>query len=186
VTTSEKRLLRIAILMFLGYVLPFEMAPRTYNYYKDYRQSLEKLQQNIQRYERLSKTTEYWENENKRLKQLHDRIEAGLLPGANRELMGINMQQLITQLANSSGIKFKKIDPPNTRFNTNEWILVIQTMKFEATSKTLMTFLKAVVNAKENLVIIELDVRSHQNRLNGNIQITGFGRILPPPPENEE
>jgi len=186
VTTNEKRLLRIAFLMFLGYVLPFEMGPRAYNYYKDYQQSLDKLQHNIKRYEKLGKKAEFWEKENQRFKQLRDNIEAGLLPGNNRELVSIKMQELTTQLAKNSGIKFKSLDPPNTKFNTAEWILVIQSLKFEANSKTLITFLKAIIAAQENLVITRLEVRSHQSRLNGSIQITGFGRIPPPPPEYEE
>ncbi|EDN72177.1 hypothetical protein BGS_0077 [Beggiatoa sp. SS] len=94
------------------------------------------------------------------------------------------MESLVKQIAQQAGIKFKTLDPADTAYSTDEWLLVIQTMQFEATSETLIAFLKALQNTKENLVVSTLDLRSFQNKLSGTIKITGFSRL--PPPSDEE
>lgn len=175
-TKSEKRLLRLGLFIFIGYMLPFQLGPFAYDYYKDYRQSLEKLQRDIERYEKLGKKVEYWENTNRDIKLERDKIQAGLLPGDNRELVSVKMQQLVTQLAKSSGVGFKTLERPEA-LRTGDWVLMIQTMKFETNSTNLMAFLNAVKTAKEYLVITSLEVRSFRNQLGGTIQVTGFTQL---------
>ncbi len=148
-----------------------------YSFYQDYWQSLDKLHQDISRYEKLGEKAEYWEQENKRAKLEKEQIEASLLEGNNRELVGAKMQGLIRQLAQNSGIRFKSLDPPDTTsLSTGEWLFIIQAMQFEADSKTLMEFLKAIKDAQVVLAIVSLDIRSTRNQLNGNIKIVGFSR----------
>lgn len=171
--------------MFISYILPFELGPMAYNFYQNYRQSIEKLHQEFERYGKLGERAEYWEAENQRAKQEHEKIEAGLLPGNNRDLVGAKMQGLVRQLAQNADITFKSLDPPDSSFNTDKWVLVIQTMQFEANSGTLIAFLKALNNAKENLAVVMLNLRSHRKKLSGTIKITGFSRV-PSQPLNEE
>lgn len=178
-TAQEKRLLRIALVIFLGYLLPFQAIPAAYNFYRSYLESVEDLRTQIDRYEKLGERAEYWETENKRAKQLRDQIEKGLLPGGNnRDLVGAKMQGLVRQLAQSAGITFKSLEPPDS-FGTGKWVLVVQSMQFEANSQTLMKFLQAVDKAQVNLAIASLEVRSYRNRLSGTIKLTGFSGVVP-------
>jgi hypothetical protein len=194
VTTKEKRLLRLALVIFIGYILPFQLVPVALKYYRDYQANIDNLLQQIEREIELGKRADYWEAENQQVKQEQEQIEAGLLAGRTRELVGARMQGLIKQLAQEAGITFRTLEPPDTSFNSREWVLVIQSMQFEANSGTLMAFLQAVANAKENLKVVSLEVRSYRNRLNGTIKVTGFSRIstaaepesteeVPPPAE---
>jgi len=176
-TTSEKRLLRIALIFFIGYMLPFQIAPITYDFYRDYRDSLDSLHENIERYEELGKRTDYWKTENQRALLEQEKIEAGLLPGDTRQLAGVQMQELMRELAQKAGITFKSQLPPDTSGSTGEWVLVIQSVQFDSTSKTLMKFIKAVNENKVNLEIISLEVRTSRKRLAVTIKITGFSRI---------
>jgi hypothetical protein len=185
VTTKEKRLLRIALVIFVGYILPFQLVPVVLKLYRDYQTTIENLTQQIEREIELGKRAEYWETENRRVKQEQEKIEAGLLAGRTRELVGARMQGLIKQLAQEAGITFRTLEPPDTSFNSGEWVLVIQSMQFEANSGTLMAFLQALANAKENLKVVSLEVRSYRDRLNGTIKVTGFSRISTPV-ESEE
>lgn len=193
-TTKEKRLLRIALVIFVGYILPFQLVPVVLKYYRDYQTNIDNLLQQIEREIELGKRADYWEAENRRVKQEQAQIEAGLLAGRTRELVGARMQGLIKQLAQEAGITFRTLEPPDTSFNSGEWVLVIQSMQFEANSGTLMTFLQAVANAKENLKVVSLEIRSYRDRLNGTIKVNGFSRIstaaepesaeeVPPPAE---
>lgn len=184
-TTKEKRLLRIALVIFVGYILPFQLVPVVLKLYRDYQTTIENLTQQIEREIELGKRAEYWETENRRVKQEQEKIEAGLLAGRTRELVGARMQGLIKQLAQEAGITFRTLEPPDTSFNSGEWVLVIQSMQFEANSGTLMAFLQALANAKENLKVVSLEVRSYRDRLNGTIKVTGFSRISTPV-ESEE
>jgi len=158
--------------IFLGIILPFQVGPKAYEFYTNYRQSLEKLHQDIERYKKLGKKAEYWEQENQQAKLERDKIKAGLLLGDNRDLIGAKMQGLVRQLAQNTGILFKSLDPPDTSLSTGEWVLVIQSMQFDAKSKTLMNFLAS------------LNIRSRRGKLTGTIKIIGFSRV--PPLEKEE
>lgn len=179
-TTKEKRLLRIALVIFMGYMLPFQLIPTVWKFYRDYQASIEDLTQQIEREEELGKKADYWKAENQRAKQEQEKIEAGLLAGRTRELVGARMQGLVKQLAQEAGITFRSLEPPDTTFNSGEWVLVIQSMQFEANSGTLMAFLQALEKATENLKVVSLEVRSYQDRLNGTIKVTGFSRISTP------
>jgi hypothetical protein len=175
-TTQEKLLLKILLAIFFFYILPFQLYPFISNYYNDYMTSVEKLNKDIERYKKLSKNAEYWEKTNKDTKQLRDNIYAGLLPGNDRELIGAKMQALVRQLAQRTGIIFKTLDPPDTSYTTGQWVLVVQSMQFEATSYTLMRFLQAVQNARVHLKVTTLDVRARKTKLNCKVRIAGFSR----------
>ena len=179
-TTKEKRLLRIALVIFMGYMLPFQLIPTVLKIYRDYRTAIENLSEQIVREIDLGERAEYWEAENKQAKQEQEKIEAGLLAGRTRELVGARMQGLIKQLAQEAGITFRTLEPPDTAFNSGEWVLVIQSMQFEANSATLMAFLQALEKAKENLKVVSLEVRSYRDRLDGTIKVTGFSQISTP------
>lgn len=179
-TTKEKRLLRLALVIFMGYMLPFKLIPTVWKIYRDYQASIENLSQQIDREEELGKKADYWKAENQHAKQEQEKIEAGLLVGRTRELVGARMQGLIKQLAQEAGITFRTLEPPDTTFKSGEWVLVIQSMQFEANSGTLMAFLQALEKATENLKVVSLEVRSYQDRLNGTIKVTGFSRISTP------
>jgi hypothetical protein len=176
--SREKRLLRIMLFIFIGYMLPFQIAPVAYDYYSNYRESIDSLHHNIERYKTLGKRAEYWETDNQRAKKEHKEIEAGLLSGNTRELMGANLQSLVRRLAKKIGLTSKSLDPPDTSFSTGEWVLVIQSMQFEANSRTLIAFLKAINENKVNLEIVSLDIRSYRKKLTGTIKITAFSRIV--------
>ncbi|MDM8559523.1 hypothetical protein [Candidatus Parabeggiatoa sp. HSG14] len=186
-TTQEKRLLRIALIIFVGYMLPFQLIPITYNFYSDYRQSIEKLQNNINRLEKLRKEAEYWEKRNQQAKQERDKIYAGLLSGKNKQLISADMLGLVNRIAQKAGITLKRQDTTDTSNLIGEWVLVIQSIHFEADSKTLMRFLKLVNDSSTRLVIGSLNLSTRRKKLSGSIKITAFGRIsLAENAENKE
>ena len=183
-TKKEKKLGLIALVIFIGYMLPFVLLPMVYNFYNDYWQSLEKLHQNIERYENLAKRAEYWKAENQRIKEEREEIEAGLLQGDTPELVSAKMQDLVRKLAQKAGITFKSLDTPdNTTYTTKEWVFVIQSMQFEGNGETLIKFLMAVNDNPIKLEVISLDVRNRRKKLTGTIKVTGFSRVQPSSPE---
>jgi hypothetical protein len=158
-------------------MLPFQIAPVAINFYHDYRDSIASLNQNIELYKKLGKRAEYWEIENKNAKQELDKIKSGILPGTSYELIGTKIQSLVRQLASSTGVTFKSLVAPDS-VQVDDWTLVTQSMQFEASSATLMRFLKSIDENQVNLAVVSLDVRSYKNKLTGTIKITGFSQTL--------
>ncbi|MDM8569142.1 hypothetical protein QUF50_06490, partial [Thiotrichales bacterium HSG1] len=107
--------------MFIGYMLPFKLAPVAINFYHDYRDSIASLHQNIELYEKLAERAEYWEKENKYAKQKLDKVKSGTLPGTNYELIRTKIQSLVRQLASSAGVTFKSLVVPDS-VQIDEWI----------------------------------------------------------------
>ncbi len=176
-TKNEKRLFKLASLIFVFGVIPFYLYPLTTDFYHNYRQSIDKLQQDIQRYQKLAQRADFWQQENQRAKLEQQQIESSLLSGKNRQLIGAKMQGIIKNLANRNQITFKSLQPPDTSFNTDKWLLVIQSIQFEANSTALIRFLSALERHRINLEIISLDIRRYSNKLSGSIKIIGFSRL---------
>jgi len=176
-TKSEKRLSKLALLIFIGGVLPFFFYPIATEFYNNYWQSIEKLQQDIQRYQKLAQRSDFWQQENQRAKSEQQKIETSLLSGKNRQLVGAKMQSLIKKLAQQTHITFKSLQPPDTSFNTDQWLLIIQSIQFEANSTALIKFLTALERHHINLQIISLEIRSYSKKLSGTIKITGFSHL---------
>lgn len=176
-TKSEKLLSKLALLIFIFGVIPFFLYPITTDFYNNYWQSIEKLQQNIQRYQKLAQRAEFWQQENQRAKFEQQQIESSLLSGKNRQLVGAKMQSIIKKLAKQTHITLKSIQPPDTSFYTEQWLLVIQSIQFEANSTALLKFLNALERHRFNLQIISLEIRRYSNKLSGSIKIIGFSRL---------
>lgn len=176
-TKSEKRLSKFGILIFLGGVLPFFLYPIATDFYKNYWLSIEKSQQDIQRYQKLAQRADFWQKENQRAKSEQQKIETSLLSGKNRQLVGAKMQSIIKKLAKQTHITFKSLQPPDTSFSTDQWLLVIQSIQFEANSTALIKFLKALERHRINLQIISLEIRRYSKKLSGTIKIIGFSRL---------
>lgn len=176
-TSREKRILRYLAIP-LGFILLLTLIPKVSNYYHNHRQSIDDLRNQIGRYEMLGKRMEYWQAESQRASQERDKINLSILPGNTRELAIAKMQGLVRELAKNTGITFKSLNPPDT-YSTGEWMLVIQSMQFEASGSTLEKFLKAVMNNLVKLEVISLDVRSNKKKLSCTVEIIGFSRVQP-------
>lgn len=181
-TTKEKRLLKFALLIFIVFV-SFQGLPTANKLVFDYWQHIQNLQQEIDNSKKLKDKTQFWEDENKRAKQVLSEVNSGLLEGENEQLVGANMQKLLREIARQTGLTVTTMDPPKTEISrANQWMLVIQTIQFDTDAKGLMTFLKVLDKAPKKLIVAMLDVRTNRDRLNGTVQITGFSHVPSPPP----
>jgi len=178
VTPKEKKLLRTAIVIVAIYAIPFEIAPRAVQFYRDYREQIDKLKAEIRRYQKLRDDAQVWQDLYQKTVQKRDEINVALLEGNNREIIGARMQNLIKGIAQSTGITFRTLEVAEfSPTKDKQWLLVTQSMQFEAASATLMKFLQALDNAKEDLAVVKLDINSSGGKLNGMIKVTGFSHL---------
>ena len=180
----EQRLIRFMFLIFLGYMLPFEIAPRTYQFIQEEQQTIDSLRTKIAQAKELERKTEVWRTDYEKLKAERDTIYAKLLPyepHETKELVSVKMQEILRKLAQQSGVVYKTMG--NTEFaTTGDWVVITQPMQFGADSKTLFQFLQAIAKAPQAFTIAGLTVQGGGRSLEGTIRLTGFTHIPPQSP----
>ncbi len=184
-TPKEKRLIRWAMIIFMVFAM-VQLFPTTEQWIRDYWQHIQNLQNDIENSQKLEARTQYWQAENDRAKQKLLEVTQGLLEGENTQLVGANLQKLISDTARRSGVAIRSMDPPKIEVSKNEqWLLVIQLIQLDTDSKNLMTFLNGLTYSNKKLVISSLTIRTAGSKLNVSLQITGFSQPNPtdnPPP----
>ncbi|MDY6992744.1 MAG: type II secretion system protein GspM [Pseudomonadota bacterium] len=175
-TLKEKRLLQLAAVVFVV-LLSVQLLPAALRFVQNYWQQLELYQRDIENAKKLQQQTQYWQQQHAQAQQQHQAVYNSLLLGANPQLVGANLQKLLRTIAHTAGITISSMDPPETEISRNqEWMLVVQTIRFDATSKTLIAFLQALDQAQEKLVVSNLNIRARRDKLDGTMKITGFAQ----------
>ncbi|MCV6638745.1 hypothetical protein [Candidatus Albibeggiatoa sp. nov. NOAA] len=178
-TRKEKRLLYLMLGIFIFYAVPFELYPRAMTFYQDEVDEIEQLQTQIEKSKRLFQRTEFWQEQNARIKQERIAVYGSLLQGENRDLLVVEIQKLIRELAKKTGMaSYSTQDLPTFSENTGDWMFITQKVTFESQSKALVDFLKAVEDAPQKLEVVKLYIyTSPRNKmLRGTVEITGFAR----------
>lgn len=178
-TKKEKRLLYIMLGIFIFYAVPFEIYPRAMNFYQDEVDEIQQLQLQIDKNQRLFQKTEFWQEHNARIKQERAEVYQSLLQSDNRRLLVVEIQRLIRELVNKSGIaSYSAQELPTFSENTGDWLFITQKITFESQSKNLMDFLQAVEDAPQKLEVVKLYIYTSQRNqmLRGSAEITGFAR----------
>ena len=175
--TNEKKLLRIAVIIFAVYILPFELLPFLIEQGRDYQQDIAGLKNEIKRHTQLGKDAVHWQNLHQQTIEKRDTVNNSLLEGSTQDIIGARMQAIIKGIAQNAGITFRSMDI--AEFSpTGNWLLVTQSMQFEATSATLIKFLQDLGNAKEDLAVVMLDIRGGRgDMVNGTVKVTAFSQL---------
>ena len=184
-TTKEKRLLYIALAIFAGYVLPFEIIPRSAAFYQQRQENIAKFKTDIQRYRRLEEQAAVWQTKHQEALQQQDEIQKGLLQGKNRELAAARLQSILKEIAQQSGMQVQSLALPEFAI-TGQWLSVTQGMQFNAAPKNTLDFLNALRDHQILLMVVSLEIRTAGIQLQGTIKVTGFNAIVtesPPPVE---
>ncbi len=182
-TKKEKRLLYAMLGIFIFYAVPFEIYPRAMIFYRDEVNEIQQLQTQIEKSQRLYQKTEFWQEQNARMKQERAEVYASLLKGENRDLLVVEIQQLIRDLAKNADIaSYSTQELPTFSENTGDWMFITQKMTFETLPKPLIDFLQSLENAPQKLEVVKLYIyTSPRNKmLRGSIEITGFARFSAP------
>lgn len=181
---KEKRLLKMAAIIFLAGFIPFKAAPSAWKYINDEWKEYKKLKQDIAYFTTIKERAEFWKQENERIKKEREDILAKALPGRNQELIHSKMENRLRELSQSVGFSVQNWGLPDF-FQTGNWVLITKEIQFrQANPATLLRFLKAVDNVPEYLSLLKLDIRSNRNQLDGSVRISGFAYL--PPPETSE
>lgn len=179
-TKKEQRLLKIMAIIFVVYAIPFELYPLAVKFYQREYEDIQELKTQIKRSEDLQRRAEYWQEQNLRNKTEREQVYAALLAGDNRDLLVVEIQRIIRDLATQTALaSYSAQELPTFSDNTSDWLFITQKVNFEADATTLLNFFQALENAPQKLEIVKLYVHTspRSKMLRGTVEIAGFARI---------
>lgn len=172
-SSKEKRLLLVAVGIFVLYA-SLELVPRSWQWAQDQWQAVERIQHDISRYERFGEQHDIWQQRYQEAMLQREQLESGLLIGDTDELVAARLQGTLKEVAKHSGIGIKTQELPEFTV-TGAWVLVTQTIRFEAEPAKVLDFIHKLRQHPTRLVVVSVDVRiSRGNRLEGTLKVTGF------------
>jgi len=180
-TKKEKRLLYIMLGIFIFYAVPVEIYPRAMTFYQNEVDEIQQLKMQIEKSQRLYQKTEFWQEQNARMKQEKQAVYASLLKGENRDLLVVEIQKLIRELAKKAGVaSYSTQELPTFSENTGDWLFITQKMTFESQSQPLVNFFKAIEDVPQKLEVVKLYVYTspRTKMLRGTVEVTGFAHLL--------
>jgi len=178
-TTKEKKLLRVMLLLFGVYVLPFKIIPALYNSFEQEYDKVYKLKDNINRYKRLWVNRDQWKQSHIDSLAEWQQFKTEMLPGTTRDIVAGKLQDILKQVANQHQLTVRTLALPEFA-ETTGWLLVTQSMEFEGNSQNIINFINDIEQHTTRMHIGSLEIRTFRNKkLNGNIEITAFNYSVP-------
>lgn len=173
-TKKEKRLLTVALVVFAGYFLPFKIIPGASALVKERWQQYQKVALDIERYQRLGSQREHWQEQHAAALEESAKIRAGALQGETGELIAARLLEILQQLAKQYNVQVKSSDLPEFA-TAAQWLLVTQSITFQADAQNCLRFLQALQEDTLHLEVVSLDLRVFRaTQLNGTLKVTGF------------
>jgi len=171
-TKKAQKLLWLVGILFFGYVAaPF--------IWKEGNQILDKVKKQkaeISRLHILKSEAEKWQKDFQTVSQQVQTTESSLLNGETRALVSARAQSLLKEYASNSKINLTSVDLPEF-VETGEWLLLTQSLKFEANSQQLMDFLQTLQQSTIKFWVVNVDVSVvRANHIIGSLKVSSFSR----------
>jgi hypothetical protein len=175
-TKKEQKLLWLAGIMFVGYMIPFEAAPFIWQKGKHILEKIQKQKAEISRLHLLKAEVNKWQQEFESITQQSQTLETSLLSGETRALVSARAQSLLKEYASNAKINLTSVDLPEF-VETGEWLLLTQSLKFEANSQQFMDFLQTLQQSMIKFWVVSVDVSVvRANHMIGTLKVSSFSR----------
>ncbi|MEY3220351.1 MAG: hypothetical protein RIT27_1708 [Pseudomonadota bacterium] len=175
-TKKERKLLWFAAIMFFGYMIPFEVAPFVWKETKHLLEKVQKQKAEIARLHLLKAEVNKWQQDFETINQQVQTLETSLLSGETRALVSARAQSLLKEYASNAKINLTSVDLPEF-VETGDWLLLTQSLKFEANSQQLMDFLQTLQQSLIKFWVVSVDVSVvRANHMIGTLKVSSFSR----------
>lgn len=175
-TKKEQKLLWFAGIIFFGYMIPFEVVPFVWQKSKHILEKIQKQKAEIARLHILKSEAEKWQQDFQTVSQQVETTESSLLTGETRALVSARVQSLLKEHASNAKINLTSVDLPEF-VETGEWLLLTQSLKFEASSQQLMDFLQTLQQSVIKFWVVSIDVSVvRTNHIIGSLKVSAFSR----------
>lgn len=177
-TKKEQKLLWLAGLMFFGYMIPFEVAPFIWNEGKRILTKVHNQKAEIARLHLLKAEVNKWQQDFETITQQSQTVETNLLSGETRALVSARAQSLLKEHASNAKINLTSVDLPEF-VETGEWLLLTQSLKFEANSQQFMDFLQTLQQSTIKFWVVSVDVSVvRANHMIGSLKVSSFSHTV--------
>jgi hypothetical protein len=175
-TKKEQKSLWLVGILFFGYVIPFEAVPFVWQKSKHILEKIHNQKAEISRLHILKSEAEKWQKDFQTVSQQVETTESSLLNGETRALVSARVQSLLKEHASNAKINLTSVDLPEF-VETGEWLLLTQSLKFEANSQQLMDFLQILQQSMIKFWVVNVDVSVvRTNHIIGSLKISAFSR----------
>ena len=175
-TKKEKQLLWI-FLAILAVGVIVRGIPFAVKSYQSGLMAVDESKEKINRLKKLQAREQYWQTEFNKIKKKEQQLLKQLFVGNSPELIAGRVQERLKTLARQSGIKVDSMNLPDLQ-QTDDWLLISQTMTFKASTENLMKLLKMIKQSKSTLIIEDIKMSSFRKILNCTIKIIGFSHSM--------
>ncbi|MCU7818861.1 MAG: type II secretion system protein M [gamma proteobacterium symbiont of Lucinoma myriamae] len=135
--------------------------------------AVEESKEKIKRLKKLRAREAYWQTEFKKINNKEQQLLKQLFVGQSPEIIAARVQEKLKMLARQSGIKVDSMNLPDLK-QTDDWLLISQTMTFKASTDNLMAFLDMIKQSKSTLIVTDIQMNSFRKILNCTIKVVGF------------
>lgn len=175
-TKKEQKLLWLAGIMFFGYLIPLEVVPFIWKESKQLLNKVQKQKAEIARLHILKAEADKWQKDFEIISQQVKTTESSLLSGETRALVSARAQSLLKEYGATSKINLTSFDLPEF-VETGDWLLLTQSLKFEASSQQLMDFLLTLKQSMIKFWVVSIDVSVvRSNHMIGSLKVSSFSR----------
>lgn len=175
-TKKEQKLLWLAGILFFGYMIPFEAAPFIWKESQHLLEKIHKQKAEISRLHLLKAEVSKWQQDFETVTQRSQTLETSLLSGETQALVSARAQSLLKEYASNAKINLTSVDLPEF-VETGEWLLLTQSLKFEASSQQLMDFLQTLQQSLIKFWVVSVDVSVvRANHMIGTLKVSSFSR----------
>jgi hypothetical protein len=175
-TPREKKILGIAIAVGTLFTL-VQGFPVVRSLYGQRAGVIEQIQTDIAREARLIEDSQLWRERRATIEDRLQALESQVFQGGSVPMLSANIQQLVREYANQSGISVTSTKLAES-MQTEGWVLVEQELTILTQNQdSLLRFLRQIDVSTPWLGISTFSMRRNRNQYAGTITVVGFSKI---------
>lgn len=174
-TKREKNILALAVLVGAVFVVS-QGLPAARAYYAQRAGTIDQLQTQIIREQRLLETAADWNERRAGVEVRDTELDAMLFKETSIALISASIQRLVRDLASEAGVSITSTKLAES-METDGWLLVEQELSLLTDNQeNMMRLVQALESAKPWLGVSTFSVRRNRNQYAGTLTVIGFSR----------
>lgn len=175
VSTRERNILIMAGVVALVFIST-SVFPAVKRTYLERQASIESVQLDIEREQRLIDNTASWRERRVEAEAMRAELETQVFRGTTVPIVEANIQRALSQYAREADITVSSTRLAET-LDDNGWLLISQEMSFRTNdAANTVTLLQRLEESKPRLHVTDFNLSRNRNQYSGSITVVGFAR----------
>lgn len=179
ISTREKNILIVAGIVLMVFAST-RLFPALNAIYQSRADSIESVQLDIEREQRLIANTASWRERRVAVESQRSELQAQIFSGETVPIIEANIQRALSQYARDSSITVSSTRLAE-RLESDGWLLVSQEMSFRTDdAANTVTFLQKLETSVPRLHVSDFSLSRNRNQYTGSITVVSFARNISP------